>query len=221
MKMRLAIIFALLPLTLVLACGCGQPPAPPPDEFETTEYLGTELTPINEQGNNALRGTQYIEREGYQLSVDGLVAKPLSLSYDDLLSYPQESRLAYMPCVEGWGFWAKWTGPRLAAIFEDAGVKAEAKTVIFHCADEGGYTSLELDYILQRDIIIALKLNDVTLPPERGFPFQVVAEDKYGYKWAKWVTAIELSSEDYRGYWERAGYNNQADAGGPAFEPRE
>ena len=221
MKMRLSLMLALLPLILVPAGACGQPYTPPPGEVEATEFLGTELTPISEQGNNALRGTQYIERETYQLSVDGLVAKPLNLSYDDLLSYPQESRLVYMPCVEGWGFWAKWTGPRLAAIFEDAGVKVETITVIFHCADEEGYTSLELDYILQRDIIIALKLNDVTLPPERGFPFQVVAEDKYGYKWAKWVSGIELSDEDYHGFWERAGYNNQADAGGPAFEPRE
>ena len=47
--------------------------------------------------------------------------------------------------------------------------------------------------------------------PERGYPFQVVAEDKLGYKWAKWVTGIEVSNDaDYRGYWESRGYDNDA-----------
>jgi DMSO/TMAO reductase YedYZ molybdopterin-dependent catalytic subunit len=65
-----------------------------------------------------------------------------------------------------------------------------------------------------------LKLNDITLPAERGFPFQVVAESKYGYKWAKWITGIELSSNaDFRGYWESYGYNNDAAVNGPAMGP--
>ena len=64
-----------------------------------------------------------------------------------------------------------------------------------------------------------LKLNDVTLPAERGFPFQVVAKDKYGYKWAKWVTRIELSADaGFRGYWEDKGYNNDAADDGPKFK---
>jgi DMSO/TMAO reductase YedYZ molybdopterin-dependent catalytic subunit len=64
-------------------------------------------------------------------------------------------------------------------------------------------------------------MNDVTLPPERGFPFQVVAESKWGYKWVKWVTAIELSDDaEYQGTWEQRGYNNDADIDGPIFEDR-
>ena len=214
----------ILKLTLLISIiapvvsACSQPFTPPPGEVEATEFLGTKLTPISEQRTNALKGTQHLDRGTYRLTVDGLVENPLSLSYDDLLSYPTEFRLVSLNCVEGWGFWAKWTGPRLAGIFADAKVKPGAKTVIFHCADESGYTSLKLDYILEKDIIIALKLNDVTLPADRGFPFQVVAEDKFGYKWAKWVTRIELSSEDYQGYWEKGGYSNEADVGGPAFE---
>ena len=79
---------------------------------------------------------------------------------------------------------------------------------------------MQASYIRQKDIILALKLNDLTLPANRGFPFQVVAESKYGYKWAKWVTRISLSDDaSFRGYWESGGYNNNADANGPAFEP--
>jgi DMSO/TMAO reductase YedYZ molybdopterin-dependent catalytic subunit len=63
-----------------------------------------------------------------------------------------------------------------------------------------------------------LRLNDITLPEDRGFPFQVVAESKYGYKWAKWVTGIELSADTgFLGYWESAGYSNNADIRGSGF----
>jgi len=194
----------------------GQAPA----EVEATEFQGVKLTPIKDQGNNALAGTQTIDRQAYRLTVDGLVENPLTLTYDDLLAYPQESWLMTFNCVEGWNFTAKWTGPQLNSIFNDARVKPEAKIAIFHTSDvPAGYTSLDLSYIHDNNILLALKLNDVTLTPERGFPFQVAAKSKFGYKWAKWVVRIELSSDtNFRGYWETAGYNNNADENGPAFE---
>ena len=207
---------------LMSACSSGGVPESPAlaEEVEATEFQGVRLTPIKDQNNNALAGTQVIDRDTYILTVDGLVDNPLTLTYDQLLEYPQESWLMQLHCVEGWDFRAKWTGPQLNSIFNDAGVQPEAKIVIFYTTDAPeGYSSLDLDYIRDNNIIIALKLNDITLPTDRGFPFQVVAKEKFGYKWAKWVTRIELSSDtSFRGYWEEAGYNNNADIEGPAFE---
>jgi DMSO/TMAO reductase YedYZ molybdopterin-dependent catalytic subunit len=216
---RLILPVVIIVMLAVPLAACKQPFTPPPGETEATEYLGVKLTPISQQLNNAIKGTQYIDKDTYVLTVDGLVDNPLSLTYADLQALPQESRLVKLNCVEGWSFTAKWTGPTLASIFEQAGVQPDAKTVIFYTADDSaGFTSLDLQYILGNNTIIALKLNDVTLPADRGFPFQVVAEGKFGYKWAKWVQRIELSSEDFRGYWEREGYNNNADINGPAFQ---
>ena len=159
------------------------------------------------------------DQSTYTLTVDGLVDHPLTLSYADLRAYPQISQLMDLNCVEGWNFTAKWTGPALSAIFAAAGVQSGAKIAIFYTADvPTGYTSLDLSYIDDNNIIIALKDNDITLPADRGFPFQVVAMGKYGYKWAKWVTRIELSSNtNFRGYWESNGYNNNGDVNGPQF----
>ena len=220
MKTRAVIIVTLLILILSLPACQLTPTTSNPGEVEATEFMGKKLTSINNQNNNALSGTQHIDRSTYKLTVDGLVENPLTLSYADLLVYPQISKLMDLDCVEGWYFTAKWTGPALTDIFNDAVVKPEAKIAIFYTADDDtGYTSLDLSYILEKNIIIALKLNDITLPPERGFPFQVVAESKYGYKWAKWVNRIELSSNtEFRGYWEGYGYNNNAEVGGPSFE---
>jgi DMSO/TMAO reductase YedYZ molybdopterin-dependent catalytic subunit len=215
-----ALTVAMIAVLLSLdACGSGAPPsytsapAPPASEVEATEFQGTKLTPIRDQGNNALAGTQFIDRNTYRLTVNGLVDHPLDLSYADLLAYPQASWLMDLNCVEGWNFTAKWTGPELNSLFNDAKVKPEAKIVIFYTADvPTGYSSLDLNYIRDNNIIIALKLNDVTLPQNRGFPFQVVAKNKYGYKWAKWVNRMELSSNTgFLGYWEIRGYDNNAD----------
>ena len=191
------------------------------EEVEAIEFQGVKLTPISQQGNNALAGTQNIDRQTYKLTIDGLVENPLTLTYEQLLAYPQESWLTKFNCVEGWNFTAKWTGPQINSILNDARVKPEAKIIIFYTKDvPEGYSSLDLDYIRDNNILLALKLNDVTLPPERGFPFQVAAKSKFGYKWAKWVVRMELSSDlNFRGYWETAGYNNNADENGPAFEP--
>jgi DMSO/TMAO reductase YedYZ molybdopterin-dependent catalytic subunit len=211
----------LMSLVLIILGACSRSPSTQTSgEKEATEYMGKKLTPISQQNNNALAGTQFIDKQTYTLVVDGAVESPLSLSYNDLMSYPQESKLTDLDCVEGWNFTAKWTGPSLISILNEAGVKSEAQIVIFHTADvPEGYTSLDLSYIYNKNIIIALKLNDVTLPAERGFPFQVVAESKYGYKWAKWVTRIEVSENTtFRGYWESNGFNNNADVGGPGFE---
>jgi len=225
MKGQFSILSILLVIVFSLAVlACGEPlPATTPGsggEIEATEFMGTQLTPISRQRNNALSGTQIIDKDSYILTVDGLVDKPLSLSYADLLARPQVSKLMDMNCVEGWNFTAKWTGPELSPIFADAAVKPEAGIAILYTADAAqGYSSLDLNYINEKNIIIALKLNDITLPADRGFPFQVVAESKFGYKWSKWVTRIELSSDvDFRGYWEAAGYSNNADVGGPAFD---
>jgi DMSO/TMAO reductase YedYZ molybdopterin-dependent catalytic subunit len=210
----------------VFTASCSSPVAsrpyfgPVPGEVEATEFNGTELTPISQQQNRTVNGYQYLDKTKYVLTVDGLVDHPLSLTYADLLAYPQISRLTDLTCVEGWGFVAKWTGPSLNDIFNDAKVKPEATVAIFYTVGiDRGFTSLDLSYLHDNNIIIAMKDNDITLPPERGFPFQVVAEGKFGYKWAKWVTRIELSSDtNFRGFWESSGYSNNADINGPAFE---
>lgn len=187
------------------------------NETENLSYQGEQLTPIAQQRNNAIRGTQNIDREDYRLQVDGLVENPRNITYEEIIGLPQTSKVVDLNCVEGWSFTAKWTGVKVAEILEETGAMENATTVIFYSAD-GYSTSLDKDYLLENDIILAYKLNDVTLPPERGFPLQLVAEDKYGYKWAKWIVRIELSDSPYRGYWEERGYNNTADVDGPAFD---
>jgi DMSO/TMAO reductase YedYZ molybdopterin-dependent catalytic subunit len=205
-------------LLLVLISGCVEDSQEKTNTSgEATVFEGHQLTPISKQRNNAIQGTQYIDKNTYELHVYGLVNNPVNLSYEQILAYPSVTRFVRLDCVEGWGFDGKWTGVSLNTIFNETGINSSATTVIFHSAD-GYSTALELDYLVENDIMLAYEINDVTLPADRGFPLQLVAEVKYGYKWAKWITSIEVTDESYKGYWESVGYSNNADVGGPAFE---
>jgi DMSO/TMAO reductase YedYZ molybdopterin-dependent catalytic subunit len=185
-------------------------------EIEAGIFQGVALTPISQQGNNAIKGTQVIDRESFRLVVNGLVEKNITLTYSDLLLFPAYSMVAYMPCVEGWGFYAKWTGFRVYDLLDSAGVTGGGDYVVFYSSD-GYSTGLPLSYLFDRHILLAYGLNDVTLPMDRGFPLQLVAESKYGYKWAKWIVRLEVVRGEVDGFWESRGYSNSADEGSYPF----
>ncbi|MCX5868703.1 MAG: molybdopterin-dependent oxidoreductase, partial [Proteobacteria bacterium] len=70
------------------------------------------------------------------------------------------------------------------------------------------------------EILMAYKINGLTIRPQNGFPFQLVAEGKWGYKWAKWISGIELSDNvNYRGFWESRGYSNTGNLEESFFGP--
>jgi len=70
--------------------------------------------------------------------------------------------------MEGWSFIAKWTGVKIVDLFEEAGNYENESTIIFYSAD-GYFTSLDKDYMLETMIILAYRINDVALPPDRVF----------------------------------------------------
>ena len=181
---------------------------------EIREYEGQKLSSISDFRENSIKGTQSIDNEGYRLVVTGLVNNEMEYTYDDVINnHRLFEKVVTLHCVEGWDVTILWEGFLVKDLIEEAGVDSRAKVVIFYAYD-GYSTSLPLDYVVDNDILMAYKMNGVVLPPERGFPFQLVAESKLGYKWIKWVTEIELSDDvNYRGFWESRGFSNDADLG--------
>ncbi len=179
---------------------------------EIREYEGQKLSSIDDFRENSIKGPQFVDNESYRLVVRGLVNNEMEYTYGDVIGNHQLfEKVVTLHCVEGWEVTILWEGVLVRDLIEEAGVDSGANVVIFYAYD-GYSTSLPLDYIINNDILMAYKMNGVVLPPERGFPFQLVAESKYGYKWIKWITEIELSDDvDYRGYWESRGFSNDAD----------
>ena len=216
-------ILALLCSVLLLLSGCS---ASDPDavsqatldrfrENEIMEYEGARLDPAVGPRDVSINGIQYVDLATYTLTIDGLVNETKVLTYENVLALPAYERLITLHCVEGWDATILWKGVLLSDVFALAGVKPEANTVIFHAVDDYT-TSLPLSTVLDRQMIMAYQANGIDLPPEMGYPFIIVAEDKLGYKWARWVDEITLSDdEDYEGFWERNGYSNDASLDGP------
>lgn len=178
---------------------------------EIREYQGENLGSISDFRENSIKGPQQVDMETYKLEVKGLVKNPVNYTYDEVLKYNSVKKIVTIYCVEGWNVRILWEGVRLMDILNDADFDSEADVVIFRAYD-GYTTSLPIEFIRDKNLILAYKMNDSVLPPERGYPFQLVAEDKLGYKWIKWITAIEVSNDtNYRGYWESRGYTNNAD----------
>lgn len=177
---------------------------------EVREYQGEKLSSIGSFRENSIRGPQNVDKENYTLEITGLVKNPKTYTYDEVLGNQHYKKVITLNCVEGWSVEILWEGMLVKDLFKEVGVLPSAKVVIFY-AHDGYSTSLPLSYIIDNDILMAHKINGVTLPPERGFPFELVAENKWGYKWIKWITKIELSDDtSYRGYWEQRGYSNRA-----------
>jgi len=182
------------------------------EAVEVRQYEGKDLSSVNDFRENSIKGPQYVDIENYQLMVGGLVEKPKSYDYEAVIdNYQSYKKVVTLDCVEGWSATILWEGMLVRELIAESGILPGAKVVIFHAYD-GYTTSFPIEYIMDNDIMMAYKMNEIALPPERGYPFQLVAESKWGYKWIKWITEIELSDdEDYRGFWESRGYSNTGD----------
>lgn len=206
-------------LFIVLFAGACAGPGVAANAVEIRNYQGENPGSISDFRENSIRGPQSVDSAGYRLRVGGLVGETLSLGLAELNRLPQVTRLVTINCVEGWSVRIKWEGVEIGRLLDSARVDSAANTVVFHAAD-GYTTSLPLAFVRERNLVLAHKMNDVILPAARGYPFELVAEDKWGYKWIRWVDGIELSTDSlYRGFWEQKGYNNNGDLTGPKLEP--
>ena len=204
-NVRIMALVAAILLCAAMAVGCAisEPSSDTADtisaatearyaQSEVREYEGIMLDPAVGPRDNSITGTQFVDIASYTLEVTGLVGSPMSLTYEDVLSMPAYERLVTLYCVDGWDVTILWEGVSLVDLLEGADMDEAATNVVFTAAD-GYTTSLSLETIYERNIILAYRSNGIDLPPEMGFPFIVVAQDKYGYKWARWVTQIELT----------------------------
>jgi DMSO/TMAO reductase YedYZ molybdopterin-dependent catalytic subunit len=209
-----AALIALVMAGIVLA-GCtgtqasGSPTSLP--AVEVRSYQGKDLSSVNDFHENSIMGPQHVNITDYRMTVTGLVHTPKVYTYEEVLSNPHYSKVVTLHCVEGWDATIFWEGVLVRDVIRNAGVDPKATTIIF-TAHDGYTTSFPLDYVMNNDILMAYRMNNVTMPAERGYPFELVAENKWGYKWIKWIEKIELSDNvAYQGYWEKRGYSNTGD----------
>lgn len=197
------------------------------DQALAREFTEADLSPVfKSNGTHMPDGEEYAAlAEGnfkdWRLVVDGLVENPLSLSLDDLKKLPARTQITRHDCVEGWSAIGKWTGVPLGLIVKAAGLKPDARYLVFHCADEyektldgSGqyYESIDLVDAFHPQTILAYGMNGGDLPIPNGAPLRLRLERQLGYKQAKYLMRIEAVASFaslYRGnggFWEDRGY---------------
>jgi len=146
--------------------------------------------------------------QDYKLTVDGLVDKPFTLTYDELRALPPTLLTKDFQCVTGWRVPnTKWTGVKLSQLLDRAGVQPNGTALRFVSFD-GVYTeSLTLAQALRPDVIVAYDLDGTPLSSDHGGPARLYVAPMYGYKSCKWLERIEVVDHVVPGYWEDEGYD--------------
>jgi DMSO/TMAO reductase YedYZ molybdopterin-dependent catalytic subunit len=176
---------------------------------------GKSRLPPGQRALDALRAMGGEEGDGdiraFKLRVHGQVKSPFEIDYAGLLKLPQVEKVADVHCVTGWSLiGGLWKGVQIATLAEKAGMKSDARFVIFEAAH--GYTAnVPLKEATADTAMVTYRLNGKPLALQHGAPVRGLVPDLYFWKSAKWITGVRFSTTDQPGYWETRGYNNHAD----------
>ncbi len=191
---------------------------PRPAGFEDprlTALLASEITPTDlfyRVDINPVPPT--VDVNSWRLVVKGLVSRPLTLTYEQLKARPSVQQIATLECVSNkiandFISTAIWNGIRFKDLLDEAGVKPNAKYIVFRCAD--GYdVGIPLERGFQEGSILAHGMNGETLNAKHGYPVRAIIPGLYGMMNPKWITEIELIDRVYEGYWQKKGWANNA-----------
>jgi len=160
---------------------------------------------------NVAREMPVFDPYTWRLDVDGLVRRPLSLTWEEVLELPRDVWVRDFHCVSGWSVYhVTWEGIPLSSLLARAGVLSGATHVTFYSYD-GVYTdALTLEQALLDDTFLALLKDGKPLSRPEGAPMRLVMPRMFAYKSVKWLTRIELIDHPHVGFWERLGYAEDA-----------
>jgi DMSO/TMAO reductase YedYZ molybdopterin-dependent catalytic subunit len=177
-----------------------------PARLPPGQYL-TEKWPVLHAGDVP----RYTDLNTWTLRVFGEVENELELSWEQVNELPRASNVQDIHCVTRWSrFDAQFEGVHWNELAKLVRPKPTAGFVIAHA--EAGFTSnVPLSYLADPNAVLATHADGDPLTPEHGYPLRLVIPGKYFWKSAKWLRGIELSNIDKPGFWERYGYNNDAD----------
>jgi DMSO/TMAO reductase YedYZ molybdopterin-dependent catalytic subunit len=152
-----------------------------------------------------------IDLATWTLELSGEVEEPVTLTYEQLTALPATEVTTDIHCVTRWSrFDARFKGVHWRELAKLCEPKPGARFAIAH-ADAGFTANVPLAAIEDEQALIVYEADGAPLTPDHGWPVRLFVPTKYFWKSAKWLTGIELSAFDKPGFWERYGYNNNAD----------
>jgi DMSO/TMAO reductase YedYZ molybdopterin-dependent catalytic subunit len=184
--------------------------------FPEIDGLALEITPTRDfylVSKNAF--DPEVDSRRWKLEVTGMVDSPLTLTYDEISALPSVEQYATLACIsnEVGGDLigtAMWKGVRLGDILRQAGLKTGVVDIVLRASDD--YTdSIPLERAMADGTLLVYEMNGERLTPEHGFPLRLLVPGIYGMKNVKWITRIEAVDFDFKGYWQRRGWDDRAE----------
>ena len=176
-----------------------------PSRLPPGQYF-TEKWPVLHAGE-----VPKVDIEAWTLRVWGQVDTELTLNYDELKSLPATEVTSDIHCVTRWSrFDAHFKGVHWRELAKLCNPKPSAQFVLAH-AEFGFTANSPLSAIEDENALVVYEADGEPLTPEHGWPARLFVPTKYFWKSAKWLTGLELLAADRPGFWERYGYNNDAD----------
>jgi DMSO/TMAO reductase YedYZ molybdopterin-dependent catalytic subunit len=178
-----------------------------PFVFKTMGWAKVEYIRVKKFLIRSIEGTQGVDLKTWRLKIDGLVEKPIALSFAEIQALHKMTQVRNFICVEGWGLDSqKWEGVHLKEIFSKVKISPKAKYVTYHATGGKYWDSLSIEEALEPDTMLAYRVNDKSFPSENGFPLRLIIPRMYAYKGVKWVERIVFTEKQETGYWEKFGY---------------
>jgi DMSO/TMAO reductase YedYZ molybdopterin-dependent catalytic subunit len=158
----------------------------------------------------------------WTFKVWGEVEEPVTLSWNDFEQLPRTRITMDLHCVTAWSkLDTQWEGVSVKSLVESGIIRLlpSARYVLQH-AEYGFTANLPIEVVMQDNFLLATHFNDQPITPDHGYPLRGVVgaipnrpdlKTPYLWKGAKWLRGLEFLSEDKMGFWERAGYHNEAD----------
>ncbi|MSV28716.1 MAG: oxidoreductase, partial [Bryobacterales bacterium] len=129
----------------------------------------------------------------WRLNIDGMVARPVSLSLADLRGYPSRSLITHLACEEGWSFIAQWTGVPLSHVLDIAGASPKAKYVFYFSMQPRWWDSVDMADALHPQTLVTYGMNGNDLPVGHGGPLRLRVPRQLGYKSVKYITRLTVT----------------------------
>ena len=164
------------------------------------EFPESEISQVPFANETARPGDEFQRLEavrfaGWHLSIDGLVDRPQSLSLAEVKTLPAHSHVTHLACEEGWSYIARWTGVQVSHLLEKAGVRPQAKYLVYFSIEKDWWDSIDLDEAAHPQTLIAWGLNNADLPAGNGGPLRMRVPRQLGYKNVKFITRLTLTDD--------------------------
>jgi len=162
-------------------------------EFSRSQISKLPLANDTAPPNEAFQRLRADGFAGWRLTVEGMVAHPMSFSLDQLKSYPVRSQITQLACEEGWSYIAEWIGVPLAHVLQLAGVHPQAKYAAYFSIEPDWWDSIDMAEAMHPQTLLVHGMNGGELSVGSGGPLRMRVPRQLGYKSVKYVTRLVLT----------------------------